>query len=226
MEKRFNRVTAEGFNGVREPLKQAGWVEGGAVSGDVVSLCAAMIFGELDTLRAAMAPEQVRAQEIDAAWDLAQQRFTLGVQLKLTDPAAKIRAAAATIQDALLWRGGGTGQVILSYEAEADFGLKQIDDAKLPHVEQALRDAGLVTAFQEIISSTHDLVEVLGRSPDQKKREARSDRERGAVRACIRTFELAHAILARLIAHTPAGPDLDRARRLLIPLDALAERSA
>lgn len=229
MSKKFNKVGADGYNGARGPIEEAGWrAATGASSGrdaQVVALCAVMLLGALDALWAAIAPDAVKSTELDARWDLSQKRLALAIQLKLTDPDAKVRAAAQIAMEALLPDDGSLSHTVMTYEKEVDFGLKQIDAAAEAHVARALKDAGLVSIFDEAADATRDFSAGLGRAPDQKKTEARSDRERRATRACAATFTLVHAMMSAAIAQTPAGPDQDYLKALLAPLDALADRA-
>lgn len=228
MSKKFNRVASDGFIGAEGPLKQAGWsrYDQPAVgpSASALALAHGLLFGSIKQI--VEAHRVVDRGALDAAWDTAQQRFTLATILRGSDPDKKVVSASKKIADALLWKGGGLGQTQLTYEAEVDFGLRQIklveEDAALA---QALRDAGLVSVFEEVRAATKAFEAGLNRSPDQKRALAPSDMLRRATREAAASFELAYAIVARLRANTPSGPDADLLDALLVPLDELLTRA-
>lgn len=228
MSVKFNRVAADGFVGAEGPLKQAGWsrYDAPAVgpSATALSLAHGLLFGGIK--RVVEARRVVDRGALDAAWDTSQQRFTLSTILKGSDPDKKVASAAKRITDGLLWEGGALGQTQLTYEAEVDFGLLQIklveEDAALA---QALRDAGLVSIFDEVRAATKAFEQGLGRAPDQRKALGPADMLRRAVREASASFELAYAIVSRLRANTPSGPDSDLLAALLTPLDELLARA-
>ena len=222
---RFNLVTPEGFNGVRDELEQAGFQRGAVIDeqASATALIDAMIFDALDQLWAVLAPPAVLQGELDGAWDLTQRRFSLGIQLKLTDPSPTVSGAARVVEAALM--PDGIKQTQYTYEAEVNYGLKQIQSAKEPHIAQALHDASLTALFDDCAAATSAFADGLGRSPDKKRHEARSLRLRVVTRECVRVFTLAHDLLTRHIALTPTGTGQDALRRRLNVLTKLSERS-
>ena len=225
MSKRFGAVSSDGFVGAEKQIEAAGWRRGGAsgLGATAVELASGLIFGGIDEIRKTQVPKDRGA--LDDAWDLAQQRFTAATILKQTDPDQKVARAARIVGAALLWEGGGLGQTRLSYEAEVDFGLNQIDIAKDAEIKAALKAAGLVTIFEEVQAATLAFEEALNRAPGEKKALSPVAAQRAATRECSRRFTLAYAIIEALKAVTPGGPESDTLGALLQPLDALAERA-
>lgn len=225
MSKRFGAVSSDGFVGAEKQIEAAGWQRGGAsgMSATAVELASMLIFGGIDEVRKTQVPKDRGA--LDGAWDLTQQRFTAATLLKQTDPDQKVAKAARVVGAALLWEGGGLGQTRLSYEAEVDFGLNQIDIAKGADIMAALKAAGLVTIFEEVRAATLAFEEALNRAPGEKKALSPVAAQRAATRECSRRFTLAYAIIEELKAVTPSGQDADALGALLQPLDALADRA-
>ena len=128
MSKKFNRVPADGFIGAEGPLKQAGWSRydqpAAGPSASALALAHGLLFGGIKQVFEAQ--RVVDRGALDAAWDTAQQRFTLATILKGSDPDKKVASAAKQITERLLWEGGALGQTQLTYEAEVDFGLRQL----------------------------------------------------------------------------------------------------
>jgi hypothetical protein len=225
MSKRFGDVSSDAFVAVEKQIEAAGLSRQGAsgMGATAVGLAGTLIYSGIDGVKQVLVPKDRGG--LDARWDLAQQRFTTATLLKQTDPDAKVAEAARIVGAALLWEDGALGQTKLSYEAEVDFGLKQIEIAERPEIKAALKAAGLVTVFEEVREATLAFEEALNRAPGEKKALSPVAAQRAATRECARRFTLAYGIIEELKAVTPSGPESDALGALLQPLDALADRA-
>lgn len=227
MSKKFNHVSEDAFIAVEGPLKAAGWERLKApitdANAQVLALAASLIFGGIEHVRQHLIP--IDREGLDAAWDRAQRRFTAATLLKMTDPDLKVAAAAERICATLLWEGGQLGLTQLTYEAEVDFGLRQIEIADSVEIAPLLLEAGLLPILNEVRVATKAFEAGLGRAPDKKRSLAPAHMRRDAIRDAARRFALAYGMVEALIAELPSGPEVTSLRLLLAPLDRLVERS-
>ena len=230
MSRRFNHVSMESFLAVDAILNKTAWAThrgapSAGLNATVVATHASLLFDSLDKLAAMLGSNEERRKEMDARWDLAQQRFTSATHLMATAPDPDLQRNAQLIVATLLWPSGTSAQVQMTYEREVDFGLQQIRLSQEPHIAAALTAAGLDPYFQDVITTTQALADAIGREPGISKEPAPSVRRRQAHRACVLAFEHVYAGLEYLIAATSDPSERDALRALLTPLTELSDRS-
>jgi hypothetical protein len=162
---------------------------------------------------------------LDEAWDAAQRRLFHRIGAGVDDEDRTVRDAADRLRAQLLL-GTGTGQTLLDYDAEVDFGLQQI---ALTHDKGPLaadaRKLKLEGALADVKKTTEALAHGMGRSTGGKRKPP-SKQLRDAIAECAAAFNAVHVELAWFTSRTPKGADRDGLEALLTPLEALLSRNA
>lgn len=163
--------------------------------------------------------------QLDESWDGSQRRLFHRIAIHLDARDRDTRAAAERLSSQLLL-GTGVAQTQLDFDAEVDFGRKQIALTQEggPLAEDA-KKLGLTDALAEVQAATEALAAGLGRDT-AGGRKAPSRRLREALNECSAAFNAVHDGLAWLIDHAPPGPERDQLVALVTPLERLLERNA
>ncbi len=162
---------------------------------------------------------------LDDAWDASQRRLFYRIAIGVDDEDGAVRASADRLRAQLL-SGEGTAQTKLDYNAEVDFGRKQValtqDSGALASDAKKLK---LGDVLADVSRTTEALATGLGRGSGTK-RQPPSRQLREALAECASAFNGVHDSLAWFIARTPAGPDREQLEALQAPLEALLARHA
>jgi hypothetical protein len=176
----------------------------------------------LAVLRQALGSSKI--DELDEAWDSVQRRahYRLAEHAESKDP--EIKKAAERLRGQLL-QGGGTGQTVLEYDQEVDFGRQQVELAKEPQAAADIKKLKLGELIAEIAETTEALAKGTGRKAGMKRAVAPSAQQREALTACSAAFNGVHDDIAWFIEHTPTGPERDKLIELQAPFEALIARN-
>src|SRR5262249_37285312 len=150
-------------------------------------------------------------------WDSAQRALHHFLNSAAEDKKTAVKEAASRLQVALL-KDGGTGQTLLSYDQEVDFGGNQIRLAAADSFAADVKTVGAEDHLHRIKAATEALAQGLGRRPGQNRSPARGRRVRDAVNNCVTDFNGVHDELDWAIAHTPAGEHRTTLENLRKPL--------
>ena len=163
--------------------------------------------------------------ELDSGWDSAQRRLFHRVATGVDDNDPAVRAAADRLSAQIL-AGTGVAQTQYDYDAEVDFGLKQIalTQADGPLAADA-KKLKLSDALADVAKTTEALAKGIGRGTGDKRR-APSLKLRNAIAECAASFNGVHEDLAWVVGRTPPGAERDKLAALLAPLEALLARHA
>lgn len=160
---------------------------------------------------------------LDEAWDASQRRLFHRIAVGANDENLATRNAADRLTAALLL-GTGTGQTQMEFDAEVDFGRRQIALVQESSTLAAdVKKLKLGDTLADIDKCTEALAQALGRSSGQK-RKTPSKQLREALSDCASGFTSVHETLAWLIERTPKGAQKDGLENLLAPLEALLQR--
>lgn len=162
--------------------------------------------------------------KLDAAWDAGQRRLFHQLATHADDKDAEVREAAGRLKAQLL-DGDGTGQTILGYDEEVDFGRKQLELVKDGQGAADVKKLKLGDTMQDIKETTEALANGIGRKAGGKRTAAPSTRQREALAVCTAAFNGVHDDIAWFIEHTPNGPDRDKLSALQAPFEALLQRN-
>lgn len=176
----------------------------------------------LATLKQALGSGKL--DELDSAWDSVQRRlhYRLAENAESKDP--EIRQAAERLRAQLL-QGGGTGQTMLDYDGEVDFGRQQLELVKETQAAADVKKLKLGDLLAEIAAATEALAVGTGRKGGTKRGGAPSTQQREALTACSAAFNGVHDDIAWFIEHTPSGPERDKYMELQAPFEALLVRN-
>ena len=163
--------------------------------------------------------------ELDGNWDSAQRRLFHRVATGVDDNDPAVRAAADRLSAQIL-AGTGVAQTQYDFDAEVDFGLKQIAltgaDGPLAADAKKLK---LDDVLADVAKATEALAKGIGRGTGDKRRPP-SRKLRTAVAECAAAFNGVHEDLAWFIGRTPPGAERDKLTALLVPLEGLLSRHA
>ncbi len=163
--------------------------------------------------------------DLDAAWDGAQRRLQLRIDLAAASEDASVRAAAEELREQLLVGPSGTAQIIWNFDDEIDFGRTQIARTQPGEpLAAAVKKLKLEPELSDIAKKTEALAEGFGRGTGEKRRTP-SKQVRAAMTDCIAAFNAVHNDLVWLRNETSSGPDRDLLTALLAPLEALLSRN-
>ncbi len=176
----------------------------------------------LATLRQALGSANI--DDLDQAWDSVQRKahYRLAEHAESTD--IEIKKAAERLRSQMLL-GGGTGQTVLEYDQEVDFGRQQIELAKEPQAAADIKKLKLGDLMAEIAATTESLAAGTGRKAGTTRAGAPSAQQRDALTACSAAFNGVHDDIAWFVEHTEAGPERDRFIALQAPFEALLARN-
>jgi hypothetical protein len=176
----------------------------------------------LATLKQALGSGKL--DELDGAWDSVQRRlhFRLAEQAESKDP--EVRQAAERLRAQML-QGGGTGQTMLDYDEEVDFGRQQLELAKGTQAAADVKKLKLGDLLAEIAATTEALAIGIGRKAGTRRSGAPSIQQREALTACSAAFNGVHDDIAWFIEHTPTGAERDKYTELQAPFEALLARN-
>ncbi len=176
----------------------------------------------LATLKQALGSSKL--DELDGAWDSVQRRmhYRLAENAESKDP--EVRQAAERLRGLLL-QGGGTGQTMLDYDEEVDFGRQQQELVKEPQAAADVKKLKLGELLAEIAATTEALATGTGRKAGTKRGGAPSTQQREALTACSAAFNGVHDDIAWFVEHTPTGPERDKYMELQAPFEALLARN-
>ena len=161
--------------------------------------------------------------ELDGTWDATQRRLFHKIAMVADAPESALRDAADRLT-AVLLLGNGTAQTGLTYDAEVDFGRKQVALARdNPRVASDVKALGLELTLAEIAQASEALAAGIGRAPGGK-RASPSRRLHDALTDCGATFNGVRDSIEWFQARTHPGPKHDQLDALLAPLVALASR--
>ncbi len=163
--------------------------------------------------------------ELDAAWDGAQRRLQLRIDLAANSEDAAIRAAAERLRPQLLAGASGTAQTTWTFDDEIDFGRTQLARTQAGQPLAAdVKKLKLDDELADIEKKTEALAQGLGRGSGEKRRTP-SKQVRAAMADCVGAFNAVHNDLVWLRDETSSGPDRDLLTALLAPLEALLSRN-
>lgn len=178
----------------------------------------------IEFLREAVGGGTTEALEaLDETWDRLQRKLYHSIGQAAEDDATAHRQAAGRLRGSLLL-GNGTGQTILGYDEEVDFGWQQVELSTKGAAADDVKLLGLGGLIGEIGKATEALAKGLGRGPGQKRTAARSVRIRNALTACAAAFNGVHDDIAWMVDHSEAGPAHDQLRAMLAPFEGLLDR--
>ena len=134
----------------------------------------------LATLKQALGSGKL--DELDGAWDSVQRRVhhRLAENEESRDP--EIRQAAERLRGRLL-DGGTTGQTMLGYDEEVDFGRQQVELAKDAQVASDIKKLKLGELLAKIAEATEALAKGTGRKAGMTRAGAPSAQQREALLA-------------------------------------------
>jgi hypothetical protein len=176
----------------------------------------------LATLKQALGSSKL--DELDGAWDSVQRRAHHRLAEHAESKDVEVRQAAERLRGQLL-QGGGTGQTMLDYDAEVDFGRQQVELAKEPQVALDIKKLKLGDLLAEIAETTEALARGTGRKAGLKRAGAPSAQQREALTACSAAFNGVHDDIAWFVEHSPTGPERDKWLELQAPFEALLARN-
>jgi hypothetical protein len=165
-----------------------------------------------------------RLDVLDAGWDSSERRlnFRLAERAEDTDP--DVRAAADRLRRQLL-RGRGTEQTGYEFDAEVDFGRKQLELARQEGVAEDIKKLKVDDLLHDIEKATEALATGLGRKAGAKRASPPSVQQRDALAACTAAFNGVHDHIAWFLENTPNGPARDALLDLEAPFEALLARN-
>ena len=166
----------------------------------------------------------VKLDQLDGAWDSVQRRIHHRLAENEESREPEIREAAGRLRARLL-DGGTTGQTMLGYDEEVDFGRQQVEIAKEAQVASDIKKLKLGDLLAEIAGTTEALAKGTGRKTGMKRAGAPSAQQREALTACSAAFNGVHDDIAWFIEHTKAGPERDKYVELQAPFEALLARN-
>jgi hypothetical protein len=174
-------------------------------------------------LRDALGKSPEVLAELDTDWDGTQRKLyhLIGGAAEDRDPA--IRAAAERLRIALL-EGNGVAQTNRTYDAEVDFGRRQVELMTNGTLKADVELLGLAGMRDQVHEVTEALARGLGRAPGEQRTGTRRERIRAARTACATAFNGIHSEIAWFLEHTPPGAVRSRIERLLAPFKALLAR--
>ncbi len=161
---------------------------------------------------------------LDAGWDSSQRRLDFRLAERADDPDPDVRAAASRLRRQLL-RGKGTEQPSYDFDAEVDFGRKQVELAKQEAIAADIKKLKVDDLFHDIEKATEALAGGLGRKPGGKRTGPPSVQQRDALAACTAAFNGVHDHIAWFIENTPNGPARDALEALQAPFASLLARN-
>lgn len=162
--------------------------------------------------------------KLDNNWDATQRRLFHRIAVHVDDEIAENREAADRLFAQLL-AGTGTAQTQLDFDAEVDWGQKQVRlTAKDGPLAADAKRLGLGDILAEVAKTTDALAAGLGRDTGAA-RKAPSRRLRDALAACAAAFNSVHELLSWFWENTPPGAERDKVAALLAPLERLLERN-
>jgi hypothetical protein len=178
----------------------------------------------IQVLRDAVGVSAEVLEQLDVDWDSLQRKlhYSIAIAEEARDPA--IREAAARLRGALLL-GNGTGQTVLGWEEEVDFGRQQIELTTRGPLAEDAKKISLTPLLEAIHGSTEALARGLGRGPGQRRAAARTTRIREAMTGCVTAFNGIHDELLWFLANTHAGETRGYLEQLLAPFQALLDRN-
>ena len=161
---------------------------------------------------------------LEQAWDNKQRAFMARLTLAAIEGDAEAKKCAARVQ-ASMTDGGGLAQINYSFDAEVDFGRKQVRLAQEPNLRADLTTLGLLPSIEEIRVATENLAPALGRAGSGDRKLAPSQHLAKALSSCVAAFNGVHVQLDWFVEAAVAEDESRRYEALLEPLDALLERS-
>ena len=163
-------------------------------------------------------------EKLDADWDVVQRRLYHQLAMHAEDKNPEVREAAERLKGQLL-DGDGTGQTILGYDDEVDFGRNQLELVKDGQGAADVKTLKLGDTMHDIKETTEALAKGIGRKAGSKRTAAPSARQREALAACTAAFNGVHDDIAWFIEHTSNGPDKDKLSALQAPFEGLLQRN-
>lgn len=165
-----------------------------------------------------------RLDVLDAGWDSSERRLNFRLAERAEDTDADVRAAADRLRRQLL-KGKGTEQTGYDFDAEVDFGRKQLELAKEEGIAADIKKLKVDDLLQDIERATEALANGLGRQPGVKRATAPSVQLRDALTACTTAFNGVHGHIDWFLENTPNGPARDHLAELEAPFAALLARN-
>jgi hypothetical protein len=163
--------------------------------------------------------------ELDDAWDATQRRLFHKIAAAADAPESAQRDAADRLT-AVLLLGNGTAQTALDYDAEVDFGRKQVALARSNQsIAADVKELGLEPTLAQIEQATEALAGGIGRQTGGK-RATPSRRLRSALFDCAATFSGVRDAIEWFLSRTHPGTQHDQLEALLAPLVTLASRGS
>jgi hypothetical protein len=161
----------------------------------------------------------------DAAWDNAQRKLHLTTALALLSNDADLRAAAERVRAHFLL-GDGLAQTNLAYQAEVDFGFKQIALGRGKVFQDDLKRLDAAPIIDEVESTTLALARAIGHTAGEGAGPARTQREgqRRAMAACQRACNATLAQIDLLLTLPISDADQKHLEALRQPLTDLLDR--
>lgn len=161
----------------------------------------------------------------DRAWDDTQRKLHFTVALALLSADADLRAAAERVRDHFLL-GDGLAQTNLTYQAEVDFGFKQVALGRGDTFRDDLTRLNVTPLIDEIASTTLTLAQAIGHTAGQGTGRALTKREgqRRTMAACQRACNTVLTHIDLLLAQSPSPDDQKHLEALRLPLTALLDR--
>jgi hypothetical protein len=161
----------------------------------------------------------------DSAWDDTQRKLHLTTALALLSADIDLRAAAQRVRDHLLL-GDGLGQTQLAYQAEVDFGFRQLKLARSDAFSADIQRLGLTDVIAEVEATTRTLASAIGHAGGDQSSgtTTQRERERHALHACQSACNTVLGDIDHLLAQSPSPTDQQRLLALRLPLATLLDR--
>ena len=159
---------------------------------------------------------------LDQAWDGSERRLNLQVAVHEASEDSAVAAAAIRVRSALL-RGAGTGQIVLTWDKEVDFGRNQVALAKTEPLSVDIDLLNLEPFINDISEKSEALAAGIGRGAE-KSTETRANRIRGALVECRQAFNRVHDDIVWHRAHTTDTQQIELLNQLEAPLLGMLER--
>lgn len=234
----FSRVPDKGFFSLEAALEQGEWkevklpflpppvVEAAASPLDLTGpqLWKWTLLASLQSLLVAFGfgPDRANA---DRAWDDAQRKLHFTVALALLSADAALVAAAQRVQAHLLL-GDGLAQINLAYQAEVDFGFKQVALGRSDALRDDLKRLNASPLLDEVESTTFALAKAIGHTTGQGAGPSPTQwqAQQRAMVACQRTCNTVLTHIDLLLKQPLRVEDHKRLTALRQPLTDLLDR--
>ncbi len=227
----YSYVTKDALVGFKETLQQPPWslldpLERSSPEDRALWLQAtwfqvqrALLWEAVEAVIGALDMFEQELFDKDADWDAVQRQFSFGLMEKEADRDPKVSQAAARLRVSML-EGGTTAQTRLTYQAEVDFGRKQVETGAQPLVLADLETVGMVDRPERIKRTTDALAETLARNLAHTRRLSLSQ----ARHISTSTFNNVHGQLIIMSDLLAPGPQRDQLNALLATLNSLLLR--